>query len=82
MEPDLTIPVTYKGEELELPATIVPRAWGFGIRVHIGGLDVLFEKDDAGEYRAIAPPDADTTSHPLPDYALLEAIAQVLTQTT
>ena len=75
MEETVHIPVNYRGEEREFEATV--QAWQYGLRflVPVEGVDLVFERDDAGQYRAILP--EGYTSKP-PDTGLVQAIMAVL----
>ena len=53
------------------------QVWQYGHRflVPVEGVDLVFEQDDSGAYRAIVP---EGLSGKLPDRALVQAIAAVL----
>jgi hypothetical protein len=55
MEHTIEIPVTVRGTELLFSARV--QAWQYGMRflVDIDGLELVLERDDAGEFRAILP---------------------------
>lgn len=77
MDEDLMLPVTYKGKELLFPLKVVPQGYVYRFVVQIDELEVIFEKDDGGEYRAvIAKPDE--YKGKLPDRELLEAVCEVI----
>lgn len=73
----LTIPVTYKGQDLDFPIQVVAAGFTTKFIVELPETDVVFEKDDAGEFRAVIP-DLENYKGKLPDAALLQAIAEVL----
>jgi hypothetical protein len=73
----LTVPVTYKGKDWDFPIQVVATGYTTKFVVELPETDVVFEKDDAGEFRAIIP-DAENHKGKLPDAGLLEAIAAVL----
>lgn len=74
---DLELPVTYKGKELLFPLKVVPQGYVYRFVVQIENLEVIYEKDDEGEYRAmIAKPDE--YKGKLPERELLEAINEVI----
>jgi hypothetical protein len=75
MEQLVEIPVTVRGVERTYPAKLL--AWRYGMRflVDLDGIEVTVERDDAGEFRAILPPEF--TGKP-PDKELISAIIQVL----
>jgi hypothetical protein len=55
MEETVEIPVTVRGVERTFAGRI--QAWRYGLRilVDIDGTEVVLERDDAGEFRAILP---------------------------
>ena len=53
MHEDFQLPVTYKNEELTLPARLMHYGYGFRIEVMIGETKVLFERDEERSWRAI-----------------------------
>jgi hypothetical protein len=71
----VTIPVNYRGEEKVFEAEV--QVWQYGHRflVPVEGIDMIFERDDSGEYRAIVP---EGFTGKLPDRELVQAIAAVL----
>lgn len=77
MEYDLELPVTYKGKELLFPLKVVPQGYVYRFLVKIEEAEMIYEKDDEGEYRAvIAKPDE--YKGKLPERELLEAIGEVI----
>jgi len=75
MEGAVIIPVEYAGMELEFEARI--QVWQYGHRffVPVDGVELVFERDDSGEYRALTP---EGYTGKLPDRGLVQAIAEVL----
>lgn len=75
MEEIVHIPVDYQGDEREFEARV--QVWQYGHRwfVMVEGVELVFEKDDAGEYRALTP---EGYTGKLPDRGLVQAIAEVL----
>jgi hypothetical protein len=71
----VTIPVEYRGEERSFDAEV--QVWQYGHRflVPVDGVDLVFERDDSGEYRAIVP---EGHAGKLPDRGWVQAIAAVL----
>ena len=55
MEQTVEIPVTVRGVERVFAAEV--QAWRYGLRflVDIDGVQIVLERDDAGEFRAILP---------------------------
>jgi hypothetical protein len=77
MEQTVEIPVTIRGEGRIFSAKV--QAWRYGIRflVDIDGNEVVLERDDAGEFRAILP---EGFTGKLPDKAVISSIIEVLQQ--
>ena len=67
------LPVAYKGEELTFPARLVTAGFAPRFVVLVNEVEVVFERDDAGEFRALLPNAAEFTGK-LPAHDLLEAI--------
>lgn len=75
MEQTVEIPVDIRGEERTYTAQV--QAWRYGLRflVDVDGVEVTFERDDAGEFRAILP---EGFSGKMPDAVAIGAIIEVL----
>ena len=75
MEQEVDIPVTIRGEERTFTGRV--QAWQYGLRfvVDVDGADVVFERDDAGEFRAIVA--EEHTGKP-PEKEVIGAIVAVL----
>ncbi|TDX02116.1 hypothetical protein [Dinghuibacter silviterrae] len=75
----LQIPVEYRGAEHEFEARV--QVWQYGHRffIPVDGVDLVFERDDSGQYRALVP---EEYTGKLPDRGLVEAIAAVLDAVT
>jgi hypothetical protein len=75
MEQTVEIPVEIRGVERVLAARV--QAWQYGLRfwVEIDGVEILLERDDAGEFRAVLP---DGFSGKVPDKEVVAAIIDVL----
>lgn len=75
MDEQIVIPVIFQGVEREFTARL--QAWSYDFRfiVDVEGVEVIFEKDDQGEYRARV---ASEHLAKAPKLALLAAIGQVL----
>ena len=52
---ELTLPVSYHNEELELPVRMYPYGSAFRVEVMVGETAVIFERDEEGSYRALIP---------------------------
>jgi len=75
MEQVVQIPVDYQGVEREFEARV--QVWQYGHRffVQVDEGEVVFERDDAGQYRALTP---EGYTGKLPERGLVQAIAEVL----
>ena len=75
MEQTVEIPVTVRGTDRLFTARL--QAWRYGLRflVDIDGVEVVLERDDAGEFRAILP--EGSTGKP-PDKEMIAGIIDVL----
>lgn len=75
MEHTVTIPVEYAGSEREFEARV--QAWQYGHRflVSVEEVELVFERDDSGAYRALTP---EGFTGKLPERGLVQAIAEVL----
>lgn len=52
MDHELSLPVDYKGKELEFPFSMVAAGYIYRFVVQIGEAEVVFERDEGGELRA------------------------------
>ena len=77
MNESFDIPVTFKDKELNFAARLVHTGYAYKFIVDINGVEVFFEKDDEGNYRAIADTTKIEESNKL-DINLLQAIATSL----
>ncbi|HVU58476.1 MAG TPA: hypothetical protein VHD83_25620 [Puia sp.] len=75
MEQVVHIPVEYQGIEREFEARV--QVWQYGHRffVLVEGVELVFERDDAGDYRALTP---EGYTGKLPERGLVQAIAEML----
>ncbi|HLY72338.1 MAG TPA: hypothetical protein VKR53_21555 [Puia sp.] len=69
------IPVNYRGEERSFEAELQVWQYGYRFIVPVDGMELVFERDDSGDYRAIA---SEVSGGELPDRELVQAIAEVL----
>lgn len=70
----IELPVMYKGEELMLAAQIRQFGYSYKLIVDIGGVEIAFEKDDSGEFRAIL----EQGEHVKMDIGLIKAVVDTL----
>ncbi|UKB85950.1 hypothetical protein LF887_10080 [Chryseobacterium sp. MEBOG06] len=71
---EFELPVTYKGKDLIFNVRLATFSHGYKFYVDINGCEVVFERDDEGNLRAIVP-DA-SSNHPV-EKELIAAIIQV-----
>jgi hypothetical protein len=77
MDEPFFIPCRYKGVDRQFTATFQAFGYTFRFHVDVDGTDVIFERDEEGNFRAIIPPD--TLKHP-PDRNLLQEISAAIEQ--
>jgi hypothetical protein len=75
MEQTIEIPVTVRGVDRVFAAEV--HAWRYGLRflVDVDGIQVVLERDDGGEFRAILP---EGFSGKAPDKEVIGAIIETL----
>ncbi|WP_207427979.1 hypothetical protein [Pedobacter sp. SYSU D00535] len=56
MEEGFKLPITYKGQEKELEATLTASGYTHKFHVDIDGVGVFFEPDEERNYRAVLDP--------------------------
>ncbi len=74
---EMLLPVCFKGEELEFPVRLVVLGYTHRFVVLIEGIEMTFERDDQGEFRALIAAE-DVEGKKAPDTRLLKAISEVL----
>lgn len=79
MSEDLKLPVTYKGIEHEYPLRVAAGGYVPRFIVEVEGVEVVIERDDAGELRAVVY-NPDEVKEKLPERGLFEAITSVVAQ--
>jgi hypothetical protein len=72
MDEPFVIAVEYKGVQREFEARLQVLGYTHRFLVGIDAMEVFFERDEEGRYRALIPPE---TKGKIPDTGLLEAIA-------
>lgn len=73
MDEPFLLPVVYKTETLEFPAQLITSTYSFQIQVLVNDVAVNFERDDSGEFRALAANPDDNRFQKI-DAALIQAI--------
>ncbi|AZA83437.1 hypothetical protein C1637_21060 [Chryseobacterium lactis] len=71
---EFEIPVTYKGKDLLFNGRLATFSYGYKLYVDIDGNEVVFERDDEGNLRAIVP---EISSNPAIEKELIESIIEV-----
>lgn len=77
MDDVLTLPVTWKGAELDLPLQIVPQGYTYRFIVQVEDTELTIERDDGGELRALIY-NADGHTGKLPEQALVAEIVATI----
>jgi hypothetical protein len=75
MEQTVEIPVTVRGEERTFSGRVQASQYSLRFLVDVDGTEVIFERDDAGEFRAILP---EGFVGKQPDRETITAIIEVL----
>ena len=75
MNEPFSIPLNYKGIDRNFEATLQVLGYTHRFRVEVDGVEVIFERDEEGSYRAIVPPE---TQGKLPEAGLLQGIAEAI----
>lgn len=75
MEQTIEIPVEIRGTERVYAGTVQVWQYGFRFLVDVDGVEMKFERDDAGEFRALLPEDFEGK---IPDKETILAIIEVL----
>lgn len=71
---EFELPVTYKGKELTFNVRLATFSHGYKFYVDVDGCEVVFERDDEGNLRAIVP---EASSNPPVEKELIAAIINV-----
>ena len=77
MMDELVLPLTFNGEEIELPVRMYGYGYTFRVEVKIGESVIIFEPDEEGSYRALVTPEQMANSNDL-NVGLLRTIAEAL----
>jgi hypothetical protein len=77
MDEPFFIPCRYKGIDRQFTATFQAFGYTFRFHVDVDGTDVIFERDEEGNFRAIIPPES---PKPPPDRNLLQEISAAIEQ--
>jgi hypothetical protein len=68
------LPVTYKGQDLLFNGRLATFTYGYKFYVDINGAEVIFERDDEGNLRAMLPENVSDTAI---EKGLIEAVIEV-----
>lgn len=79
MEPEFEIPVHYRNQELMIPAALRVQGYTYLIEAEVEGMKLHFERDDAGDFRALIPQETAANAK-LPPNDLVAAIAEALSR--
>jgi hypothetical protein len=75
MEEPFIISANYKGADREFEGRLQVFGYSHRFHVDVDGTEVLFERDEEGNYRAIVPPEH---TGKIPEAGLLESIARAI----
>ena len=75
MDDDFLLPVTFKGEELELETRLQPWGYTYRFEVQVNGIPIQFEPDEERNYRALVAPEQIEAKGSKLNIELLQAIA-------
>jgi len=75
MEHNFELPVLHKGEELILNGRLIASAFSYKFFIIVNGTELIFEKDDEGEFRVLVQ---EGEEKQLPDKALVADILDAL----
>jgi hypothetical protein len=74
---ELLLPLTFNGEDLELPVKLYAYGHTFRVEVLVGETAVIFESDEEGSYRALVDV-RQMEKQKLLSRGLLQAVAEAL----
>jgi len=77
MDEPFTLTVPYNGQQHDFETQLIVTGYTYKFRTVVNDTEVFFERDDAGDFRALAP-NADAKQLHSLDAGLLQAIAQQL----
>ena len=77
MDEPFTLTVPYKGKQHEFETELIVTGYTYKFRILINDTEVFFERDDEGNFRALAP-NADAKQLHSLDAELMHAIAHQL----
>jgi hypothetical protein len=75
MDESISISLLYEGKEREFEARLQSWAYGHRFFVDVDGVELIIERDDGGNYRAIVSPEY---AGPVPSPGLVQAIIDTL----
>lgn len=76
MNETFNLPVQFKGQDLNFPSKLLMFGYSYKIAVDINGTEVLFERDEERNYRAIV--DLEKLKSDKINIELLKAIAEAI----
>ncbi|NIF05985.1 hypothetical protein F3J23_11095 [Chryseobacterium sp. Tr-659] len=71
---EFEVPVNYKGKDLLFNGRLATFSYGYKLYVEVEGSEVVIERDDEGNLRAIV---SETSTNPAIEKGLIEAIIKV-----
>ena len=77
MDQEFEIPLTYRNQQLLVPAQLRVQGYTYRIEAMVEGVTLYFERDDSGDFRAIVPAETPADAK-LPETALVQAVTEAL----
>lgn len=80
METSFELPVCYKGQDIELPMRLVTFGYTYRFVVQAGDTEIIIERDEQGELRALTNPEQLQAHKTDPELvaAIVRSIQQVI----
>jgi hypothetical protein len=76
MTDEFNLEIDYKGEVKEFPANLLLHGYTHKFKVLVDGLEIFFEPDEEGSYRAVKMPWQDEMQFEKMDRSMLQAIQE------
>ena len=78
MEESFVLTIDHNGKQLNLETLFMPVGYTHKFKVMVEGLEIFFEPDEEGYYRAVLPPGIDEKTRRGIDTELLQSIATTI----
>lgn len=77
MSDEFELPVNYKGNAMNFPASLVTYGYSYKIQVDVHGIMISYERDDEGRFRAVLS-NSDLSAEKHIDRALVAVVGEKL----